>query len=463
MSNQPQDESSRRPTPQGALLELPELLATDEPMAAGPGKPRLRTANRRQVEWQPFALDELLPAEHQARVVWDYVQDLDLAPLLDRIAAVEGRPGHPPIDPRILLALWLYATLRGVGSARELDRLCEKHVDYRWLCGGVSVNYHTLSDFRTQQGNLLEGLLIHSVAVLRHEGLVTMDRVAQDGMRVRASAGAASFRRRPTLEKLLTEAEEQVAVLRAELEADPTAANRRQQAARQRAAEERQERLKKALAHLPEAEAKKKPQERDQARVSTTDPEARVMKMAGGGFRPAYNAQLATDTATQVIVGVDLINSGTDQGQMAPMVEQLQACHGSAPDEMLVDGGFATKEDIEQVSRPEVGVLVYAPVMKPKDPHRDPHVPREDDSPVMAEWRVRMGTASAKEIYKQRAATAECVNAIARNRGFQQVRVRGLLKVRAVLLWYALAHNVLRTAALRAAAVVRAEVCPAVG
>jgi transposase len=413
------------------------------------GVPRLLTPNRQQMEWRPLALDWLLPEEHPARIVWDYVRQVDLQALYDRIAAVEGHAGRCAIDPRVLLALWLYATLDGVGSARELARLCEAHAAYQWICGGVSVNHHTLSDFRTQQVQLLDGLLTQSVAVLRHEGLVELHRVAQDGMRVRASAGAASFRRRATLQQCLQEAEEQVQRLRGEVAADPAAGRRRQQAARQRAALERSQRVQKALEQLPEIAAKKKPQEREQARCSTTDPEARVMKMADGGYRPAYNVQLATDTSTQVIVGVEVTNSGGDQGQLAPMAEQLEQRHEQRPQEMLVDGGFVKKEDIETLAAH--GTAVYAPVMLSKDPNRPAHTPREDDSAAVAAWRQRMATAQAQEIYKQRAATAECVNAIARQRGLQQFLVRGLAKVRAVALWYALAHNLRRAVALRAA------------
>jgi hypothetical protein len=332
-----------------------------------------------------------------------------------------------------------------------LGRRCETDLPFQWICGGVSVNYHTLADFRTAHVEFLNDLLSSSVAVLIHEGLVTLDRVAQDGMKVRASAGAASFRRGVTLEECLAQARQQVETLERELGADPSAAHRRQQAARQRAASERAERLQKALEQLPLVQQQKSGQEAKQnARVSTTDPESRVMKMADGGFRPAYNVQLATDTQTQIITGVDAINSGGDQGKLAPMVEQHQQRYEETPDAMLVDGGFVKKEDIDQLSPPQGGTVVYAPVMKSKDPNRDPHTPRDDDSPAVAEWRQRMATPEAKEIYKERASTAECVNAIARNRGLYQVRVRGGPKVLAVVLWYALAHNLMRAEALRA-------------
>jgi transposase len=437
---------------QDALFDLGADKDAETPQPPRIGPKRLRHAVRNQVAFQQCSLDELLPEEHEARIVWEYVCGLDLSELLGRIQAVDGGPGQAPADPRVLVALWLYATLRSVGSARELNRLCQYHAAYRWICGGVSMNYHTLATFRTQHVELLDRLLTESVASLMAEGLVSLDRVAQDGMKVRASAGAASFRRQPTLEEALAEAENQVARLRAELEANPAASTTRQQAARQRAAEERAERIRAALEQLPKIAESKKAKDREKARASTTDAEARVMKMGDGGFRPAFNVQLATATDSQVITGVDVTNSGGDQGQLAPMVEQHQQRYAEKPREALVDGGFVKKADIDAVSPPQGGTTVYAPVMESKDPNRDPHTPRADDSPAVAEWRQRMATDEAKVIYRERAATAECVNALARNRGLQRFLVRGLRKVKAIALWYALAHNLMRAVALRAAA-----------
>jgi uncharacterized protein YhaN len=271
-------------------------------------------------------------------------------------------------------------------------------------------------------------------------------------MRVRASAGAASFRRRPTLEEALAEAEAQVQALRAELEQDPAASNRRQQKARERAARERAERIRGAWDRLPELEAKKKPEDRQKARCSTTDPEATVMKMADGGFRPAYNVQFSTATDSQVIVGVDVVTAGSDAGQMVPMVEQIQSRYDETPGDVLVDGGFAQHEQIEAVSGEEMGCTGYAPVPAPKDKQVDRYAPKASDSPAVAAWRERMAGAEAKAIYKERAATAECVNAQARNRGLLQLRVRGQLKANAIALWHALAHNLMRSLQLRAAA-----------
>lgn len=434
-------------------------------VAPAGGRPRVHGADRQQavMSWGP--LDDLLPEDHPARQVWASVQAMDLSALYEPIKAVAGWAGRGAIDPKILLSLWLYATLDGVGSAREMDRLCQEHDAYRWRCGGVSVNYHSISDFRKDHLAFLDQLLSDSVAALVHEGRVTLNRVAQDGVRVRASAGAASFRRRPTLEECQGEAQEQVRKLREELQADATASSRRQQAARQRAARERAERLARALAEMQELEKKRKTPAQDKdkdkdgdegqdkkkepkpPRVSTTDPQAQVMKMADGGFRPAYNVQFAADTQTQIVTGVEVGTVGSDQGPMLPMVEQHEDRYQQTPNQVLVDGGFAKISDLEQVTAK--GATVYAPVPKSRKAGQDAYARRPTDSDVIAGWRQRMNSEPAKTIYKDRASTAECVNATARNRGMYQFLVRGLEKVRAVALRFALAHNLARAVTLR--------------
>jgi transposase len=413
--------------------------------------PRLRTADRQQFI-PSMPLEELLEPEHQARIVWAFVLGLDLTDLEDQIRSRIGGPGRPALDPRIGVALWLYATLEGVSSARALAELCECHNAFRWLVGGVAVNHHTLSDFRVDHVETLDRLLTHSVAVLREQDLVDLNRVAQDGMRVRASAGAASYHRRRTLEEHLQEAEEQVQRLKQEAEGgeDPAAPSRRQAAARQRAAREQAERLRQALQRLPELEAKKKADEKVKARASSTDPEANVMKMADGGYRPAYNIEFSSACSSQVIAGVDVTTTGSDMGQITPMNEQIHDRHAVYPQETLVDGGFVKHQDIEAAAAQ--GCQVYAPVPEPKDPQQDRYAPHDGDSAPIIAWRQRMATAEAKAIYKERAATAECVNAQARNRGLVRLLVRGVKKVRAIALWYAIAHNLMCGVRLRARA-----------
>ena len=426
----------------------PDLLAPAKPREEpAPGVARVRLPNRAQLELRASDLDSLLPEGHRARLVWAWVERADLSRMYAGIRAVEGGSGRTAIAPEILFALWLYATLDGVGTARTLVRLTQAHDAYRWICGGVQVNYHTLSDFRSAHGEAFDGLLTDSVAALMAVGAVTLKRVAQDGVRIRASAGAASFRRGETLERCLEEARAQVAALKQQAEEDPGARTRRQQAARERAARERQERIEAALARLPDlAEIKaKQGKPCDQARASTTDAEATVMKMGDGGFRPAYNGQYATDTDSQVVVGVEAVTVGTDMGQLLPMIEQVKERCGHSPEQWLVDGGYPAHEQLDGAA---AHTVVYAPVPKAKDAGSDPHVAKDGDSEAVGAWRKRMGTDAAKAIYKDRAATAECVNAQARGRGLTRLRVRGTAKVRCILLLHALAHNLMRTLAL---------------
>jgi transposase len=426
--------------------DLPDA-ATSEGTAPPKARARVLMPNRLQMELRPSDLESLLPEGHRARIVWGYVERQDLSAMYEPIKALEGGAGRTAIAPEILYALWLYATLEGVGSARGLERLTQAHDAYRWICGGVQVNYHTLSDFRVDHGEALDGLLTDGVASLMAAGAVKLKRVAQDGMRVRASAGAGSFRRQGRLESCLEQAREQVAALKRQIEEDPGALSRRSETARKRAVSEREERIKKALERLPELAKIKQKQGKDggEARASTTDAEATVMKMGDGGFRPAYNAQYATDVESQVIVGTEVVVAGSDLGQLQPMVEQVNERCGSAPDEWLVDGGYPAHEQLDAVA---AQTTVYAPVPKPKDDTTDAHAAKATDSEAVAAWRVRMGTEQAKTIYKQRAATAECVNAQARNRGLIRLQVRGLAKAKNVVLLFALAHNVMRMFAL---------------
>jgi len=409
------------------------------------GAARLLYADRRQVLLRPSDLESLLAADHRARVVWGFVSKLDLSAFHERVASREGAGGRPAFDPAVLLTLWIFATLEGVGSARALARLCEEHDAYRWICGGLTINHHTLSDFRAGRAAELDELMTKIVGALLAAGAVTMDRVAQDGMRTRASASAPSFRRRETLRRCLDEARGQVAALRREIEDEPDAGERRRNAAKARAAEDRERRVAAALAQWDEvAEHAKAPQDEreEKIRVSTTDPDARVMKMPDGGFRPAFNAQFATDTRTQVIVGVRLTNSGGDMGQMSPMIEELDRRFGRLPSEYLVDGGFAKHAAIEEAAGR--GVKVFAPL-----PASDPGGwRRKKEGPGVLAWRERMQSPEGGEIYKERSGTAECVNAIARNRGLRNFLVRGVPKCLAVLTLFAIAHNVMRAVAL---------------
>lgn len=461
--------------------ELPAGVAMAEPEKAG-GAARVMSPQRDQVELRPVDLESLLAHDHAARTVWAFVQALDLAPLYARIKSVGGRGGAPAIDPAILVALWLWAIIDGVGSAREIDRLCERDDAYRWICGGVGVNYHSLADFRTAHEAWLDAQLTASITSLLDRRLITLNAVAQDGLRVRAHAKASSFRRREKLAELRAQAETQVRTLKRELTEDAGASARRKQAAVERAAREREQRLAAALVTMdklqrkPLPEAKKpKPSKRrgrgrdrggddrpgspadastatkpePEPRVSTTDPEARVMKMADGGFRPAFNAQLAVDADTQLIAAVAITNSGSDMGQMSPMHHNLQQRYAVTPDHWLADGGFTKLQAIDELTAR--GTQPVLPPPRSRNPDIDCLAPKDSDSPAQAQWRAFMASDFAKALYIQRGATVECANAQLRRRGLHRFNVRGIVKVRAVLLWHALAHNLMRMRSLNLA------------
>lgn len=436
-----------------------EALFADEVVAEGSERqprepdpkaaPRLVTADREQLELRPLDLDSLISQDHRARVVWQLVERLDVSAFYEWIKARGSHPGRPPTDPKVLIALWLYATVEKVGRARAVDRLCREHDAYRWIRGGVPINHHMLSDFRVAHESALDRLLTHLLTVLATQGLVDFRRVAQDGMRVRASAGEGSFRRRKKLNKLLAAAEDRVATLKRQLHDEEGETPARKRAAQERAARERVERIERALNELKEIEAMRAQQKggkrsRSQPRASITDAEARKMRMGDGGFRPAYNVQLATDTKSQVIVGVQVTNGG-DHGAVEPMLDELEDRTGKKPEEYLVDGGFADRFTAEETAGR--GIKLYAPV--PKRAGYDPHQVRDTDSEAVAAWRRRMKSKEGKEIYKERAAAAEHSNADLKSlRTLDHFNVRGLGKVTCIALWNVIAYNLLRWIAL---------------
>ncbi len=432
---------------------LPEQ---EKPQGGGRGGARLRVPERSQISMQVAALDDLIPEDHPVRSVWAFVEGLDLSALHEAIKAREGQPGHPPAAPELMLALWLWATVDGVGSARQLDRLCRDHLVYRWLCGGVSMNYHSLSNFRLAHMAVLERLLAQGVASMVEAGLVSLDTLAQDGLRVRGGAGASSFRRHARLDDLLTAAQARVERLRAEVERDPAAGDRRQRAAKERGAREREARIAAAQKRMKELEAERERREKTnkkqvakqkEPRASTTDADARVMKMADGGWRPAYNMQIISTPEHQVIVAVDIDTSGSDRGLAQPGIEMVRA-EGYEPSNYLVDGGFTKNDDIEWAHAKDI--KLWCPAGQTKH-GTDCYAPKKDDSIGVADWRERMQSEEGKAFYRLRA-EHECINAHARRMGLRQLTLRGKIKARIHLLWFAVAHNMMRFLALHAKA-----------
>ncbi len=406
---------------------------------------RVVRPDRDQHLLMPTFLDALLPADHEARMVWAATGRLDLSAFRDAIQARGTTAGRAAIDPRLLVALWLYATKEGVGGGRALERLCQHHDAYRWLCGGISVSYHTLNDFRVAHEKALDDLLTQMLAALVYHDVVTVTRISQDGTRVRASAGKSSFRRRGKLEALQAEMSARIATLKQELGASENGPQRTLREAKRRLT--CVDRALKTLDELQSAKAaqKNKPSKSRAPRASTTDSTARIMRMGDGGYRPAYNVQFAVDVSSRAIVGVDVCNKGSDANESRPMREQVEARTGRRVAEHLLDGGYVNLKEIERAQT--AGVTIYAPVPKPKKAEIDPHAPRKGDGPGVIAWRARMATEEAKTIYRQRAATVETANADAKaHRGLRQFAVRGLTKVKCVSLWFALTYNLTRFA-----------------
>jgi transposase len=422
------------------------------------GAVRLRRAERNQMAMVVQCPDDLVSPTHPVRMVLSVVEKLDLSRFQESIKARAGEAGRDATDPQLLVALWLYACIRGIGSARELARRCLESAPFQWLCGGVSVNHHLLSDFRTGYGAALDDLFTQVIASLVDKDVVRVSRVSQDGVRVRVSAGGGSFRRREHLERLLQQARQHVDEVRQQMESPALSPSARQRSARERAARERQQRLEQAVAQLPELErrqaaraskvgqgpAGKKVRER-QPRVSTTDPEARRMKMPNGGFNPAVNVQLATDTESRAILGVEVTNEGSDNaGLSEPMRQQVEHRTEGKVRQHLLDGGYMRKDDLERAHAASVELFV-----PPKPAVCGPRQGRElepcrGDSHAVLAWKQRMSAETGKEIYRQRAATSETVNADLRTyRGLTQITVRGLKKARCVALWCALAYNLM--------------------
>ena len=412
---------------------------------------RVRRPERTQVEFFTESIDQLVPRDHRCRIVWRFVEGLDLNPFYKTIRVSDSQAGRTAISPEVLIALWLMATLDGISSARELERRCQTDLIYRWICGGVSVNHHTIGDFRVDHGDKLNEILTSSIASLIHQGFVHLEELGQDGMRVRAAAGSSSFRRKPTLEQLHREAQKHLQELDDQRkndrdDDDSSAPRSRSEAARDRAAREREERIARALAESEKLRDKKtKDEDKEKVRTSTTDPDARRMKMGDGGTRPALNVQFATDGDARVIVGVEVTNEGTDGGQLEPMLDQIEDRYSRRPNRVLVDSAYATKASVKASESGGTAVISTVPRSEQLRSHgKDPHQRQKGDSDEYEAFRKRMALPENQELYKKRPSIAEFPNADCRNRGLTQFRVRGLIKTKAVTLWHALAFNLLR-------------------
>lgn len=404
--------------------------------------PRTVEPHRRQGVIRFEMPEDTLPVGHPARVLWDVVGTLDVSAFLRDAKAVDGTAGRPTLSPRMKLVLWLYAISTGVGSAREIARLVSTDAAYRWIVGDLEVGHHTLSAFRVEHGAALDALMTDILASLMHKGVLSLELVAQDGMRVRAAATAPSFRRYDSL----LECREQAALhLKATLaQADDPDLTLAQHAAREAAARDFQRRVEEAIATVEEMQQARKPSE-PSARASTTDAEARVMKMADGGFRPAYNVRMATAGSPvggpRTIVGIQVTNVGSDMGAITPMLDELRRRTGASPKTLLADANHAKHDCIRMATAAGVQLIVAVPQRTRQGGANS------DDDPAIVSWRKRMETDEAKRLYRARASLCELMNAHLRtHHGVDRFLVRGLAKVTCVALLGAIASNLLQHA-----------------
>ena len=473
------------------------------------GKPRYEVIDRGQLCWRRVDVERLIGEEHPARAIWEFVGKLDLSRYNEEARALEGKAGRPGWEPRLLISLWVYAYSEGVNSGRAIEELCEWEPGYQWLTGAQVVNAHTLTDFRVKHDKVLEESFVQVLALLSADGLITLKRVMQDGTKIRANAAGDSFRRKQRVEQALKQAAEQVKAVGAMSEEETS---RRMAKARQRAARERQERLERAVEEFKKLVQEGK--DKEKRRVSTSDPEARVMKQPDGGFAPSYNVEIDTDAESGVVVAVGVVQAGNDFEQLEPGIERVEKNLGQTPDQVVTDGGFVSRDNIVAMKGREIEFI--APCVDEagkgessyegrgvsaayhssafvydaqSDSYRCPQgkilsyegkeerhmqvsyryraqrfdcqgcpvksqccpgnrvtgrsVHRGEELAEVREFRQKMQSEQAREIYRQRAQVAETPNLwIKAKFGLRQFSVRGLRKVGMEALWACLTYNI---------------------
>lgn len=325
------------------LVEMEERPA--QSVAAPPveGAPRLKAVDRQQIRLHAIDVEQLVEEDHPARALWELLGQMDLSRFTTGIKAVEGRPGRDACDPRVLIALWLYALSRGVREARALDEWSQYEPGCQWLLGLERINYHTLSDFVTEHAAALDQLFVQVLQVLMAAGAADLERVAHDGTKIRAAASRKSFKREERLAECRQLAEEHLRTVQQQGEGAWTAARRK---AQQRAARERRERVQQAEQELRQQQAEQAAAEAAQMKASLTDAEARIMRQGDGGFAPSYNAQISTDNRAGVIVAYAASQAKEDSHELQPALERIATNTGQAPAQILVDGSYTTRQNI---------------------------------------------------------------------------------------------------------------------
>lgn len=481
------------------------------------GKHRLvKRVNRQQMSWRAVDVERLIDSDHRARVIWELVGQLDLTPFYEGIESTKEEGGRPAYHPQLLISIWVYAQTLGLGSAREIERRCQWDPAFQWLAGLEVVNYHTLSDFRVQKKEEVNQLFTHLLAVLSSEGLVSLEQVTVDGTKIGAQASGKSFRRKKTLQEHLELARQRVK----ELEEEDEGLSQRRAKAQERVRREKQERLQAALKELEKVEEQKRGKKgRSEARTSSSDPEARVMKQSDGGFAPSYNTQISTDTSHGIIVDVEVTQAGNDMEQLLPAVERMEKRMNKKPQQVLVDSGFISGESVEAMAEEKVDVVgavgdrgdkahdheqfeyeagedryvcpagkylrfqgkerkkggriayKYRALMQdcrncflrsqccPENRKLGRSLVRTEENAAMVAFRTKMATEKAQAQYRIRGPVAEFRNCwIKAKLGLWTFHVRGLARAQAEALWICFTHNLQQWMRLRRPKTVLASV-----
>jgi transposase len=464
-------------------------------------KPRLIPVDRKQMRIVPVDVERLIPYDHEARAIWYFVGRLDLSLYYKEIGSIEGDAGRPAYDPMVLVSLWLYALSKAIGSAREIARRTEYDPAFQWLTGMEIINHHTLSDFRIDHKENLDQLFVQTLGIMSAEGLVTLERIAHDGTKVKACAGADGFRKEERIKMHLKAAEEQIRTLQESPEEEMSL---RQQKAQERIAREKKERMERALLELAKIREGKTEEETPEARASITDPDSRIMKQSDDGYAPSYNLQVSSDSAFGIIVAQAVSQRPEDCGELLPALQRIEENAGKAPAQIVADGGYTTRENIMAMDGKETDFIGSYDGRGKKKPMHDFHrdkfiydaennaylcpqgkilpyrrkdrgvgkenyiyrakradcrsclfkekccpkaksrsVARTVDHPAVAAFLEKMKTDKAKEIYKTRGPIAEFTNAWIKSKiGLRAFRLRGLLKVGMEALWACLTYNI---------------------
>jgi transposase len=315
------------------------------------GKIKYHPIDRSQIRWEQFDVEELIPQNHAARVIWEVSGKFDFRRFEASKKSREEEAGRSCWSPRLLASVWIYSYSLGVASARAIERMMRHEPGLRWLTGTEVINHHTLSDFRVGDKEGVEDLLAQFLAMLETAGVVNFATMLQDGTKVKAVAGKASMHRRKTVEKRLKQARKVMQELERRAAAEgEEGVDRKQEAAQKRAAEEAVKRASAALEKIKKLQAATAPGEREEVRVSVSEPEARKMKHPDGGWAPSYNVQVTTEAQSRMIVGIGVTTAANDTQELMPALERVKENCGELPQQMIADNGYATRNNVEETT-----------------------------------------------------------------------------------------------------------------